>query len=69
MPAQDDQALTLSGSDLILEDGGTVNMTSFLDNTDDQALTLSGTDFNFRRWWNGLIYLPSWMMPAQMIKH
>jgi len=37
----DDQALTLeAGNILTLEDGGTVDLTPYLDNTDDQALTL-----------------------------
>ncbi|WP_456867708.1 hypothetical protein [Galbibacter sp. BG1] len=35
----DDQALSLSGNDLTLEDGGTVDLTPFLDNTDDQTIT------------------------------
>ncbi|MEJ4089108.1 hypothetical protein, partial [Galbibacter orientalis] len=35
----DDQALSLSGNDLVLEDGGTVDLTPFLDNTDDQTIT------------------------------
>ncbi|MCF2873694.1 MULTISPECIES: beta strand repeat-containing protein [unclassified Tenacibaculum] len=36
----DDQALTLAtGNILTLEDGGTVDLTPFLDNTDDQAIT------------------------------
>ena len=38
----DDQALSLSGNTLALEDGGTVNLAGYLDNTDDQALSLSG---------------------------
>ncbi|WP_459213057.1 hypothetical protein, partial [Aquimarina rhabdastrellae] len=38
----DDQQLTLAaGNVLTLEDGGTVNLTPFLDNTDDQAITAS----------------------------
>ncbi|MEJ4086631.1 hypothetical protein, partial [Galbibacter orientalis] len=36
----DDQALSLSGNDLVLEDGGTVDLTPFLDNTDDQTITV-----------------------------
>jgi len=38
----DDQALTLeTGNILTLEDGGTVDLTPFLDNTDDQAISAS----------------------------
>ncbi|MGB5652811.1 MAG: hypothetical protein WBM56_03160, partial [Robiginitalea sp.] len=43
----DDQALSLSGNTLTLEDGGNVNLAPYLDNTDDQDLTgatLTGTD-------------------------
>ena len=45
----DNQTLTLSGTDLILEDGGTVDLSAFMDDagTDDQnltAATLSGTN-------------------------
>lgn len=42
----DDQQLTLVGNTLILEDGGSVDLTPFLDNTDDQIITafsLAGT--------------------------
>ncbi len=42
----DDQALSLSGNTLTLEDGGTVDLAPYLDNTDDQAITdfsLDGT--------------------------
>ncbi|KKL77688.1 hypothetical protein LCGC14_2032390, partial [marine sediment metagenome] len=42
----DDQNLTLTGNVLTLEDGGTVDLSPFLDNTDDQAITdfsLDGT--------------------------
>ena len=36
----DDQAMTLeAGNILTLEDGGTVDLTAFLDNTDDQNIT------------------------------
>ena len=35
----DDQALSLAGNILTLEDGGTVDLTPFLDNTDDQQIT------------------------------
>ena len=35
----DDQALSLSGNTLALEDGGTVNLAGYLDNTDDQTAT------------------------------
>ncbi|MEZ2416199.1 hypothetical protein ACA086_14660, partial [Muriicola sp. E247] len=35
----DDQALSLAGNILTLEDGGTVDLTPFLDNTDDQNIT------------------------------
>ena len=38
----DDQALSLSGNSLILEDGGTVDLSGYLDNTDDQGLSISG---------------------------
>ena len=41
----DDQALSLaSGNILTLEDGGTVDLTPFLDNTDDQAITAFSLD-------------------------
>ncbi|MBU2995331.1 hypothetical protein KO500_02755, partial [Cellulophaga baltica] len=41
----DDQALTLeSGNILTLEDGGTVDLSSYLDNTDDQAITAFSLD-------------------------
>ncbi|HEA21773.1 MAG TPA: hypothetical protein ENH87_12765, partial [Pricia antarctica] len=35
----DDQNLTLTGNVLTLEDGGTVDLSAYLDNTDDQAIT------------------------------
>ncbi|PXX89252.1 hypothetical protein DF185_23460, partial [Marinifilum breve] len=35
----DDQVLSLSGNVLTLEDGGTVDLSSYLDNTDDQTVT------------------------------
>ena len=35
----DDQALSLSGNTLTLEDGGTVDLSTYLDNTDDQQIT------------------------------
>ena len=35
----DDQNITLVGNTLTLEDGGTVDLASYLDNTDDQAIT------------------------------
>ena len=35
----DDQALSISGNTLTLEDGGTVNLTPYLDNTDNQQIT------------------------------
>ena len=38
-PASDDQALNLSGNTLTLENGGTVDLTAYLDNTDDQQIT------------------------------
>ncbi len=38
----DDQALSLSGNSLTLEDGGTVDLSGYLDNTDDQGLSISG---------------------------
>uniref|UniRef100_UPI001CCA416F hypothetical protein n=1 Tax=Robertkochia flava TaxID=3447986 RepID=UPI001CCA416F len=40
----DDQALSLSGNTLILEDGGTVDLTPYLDNTDDQQITAFSMD-------------------------
>src|SRR5690606_40227324 len=40
----DDQALTHSGNTLALENGGTVDLSMYLDNTDEQILTLTGTD-------------------------
>ncbi|WP_206682554.1 hypothetical protein, partial [Croceivirga lutea] len=41
----DDQALSLAaGNILTLEDGGTVDLTPFLDNTDDQAITAFSLD-------------------------
>ena len=46
----DDQALSLSGNTLTLEDGGTVDLTPYLDNTDDQQITdfsLSGNIVTF----------------------
>ena len=42
----DDQRLTLAGNILTLEDGGTVNLSPYLDNTDNQQITafsLNGT--------------------------
>ncbi|MDE3744145.1 beta strand repeat-containing protein, partial [Maribacter polysaccharolyticus] len=38
----DDQALSLSGNTLTLEDGGNVDLSAYLDDTDDQTLSLSG---------------------------
>jgi SepF-like predicted cell division protein (DUF552 family) len=38
----DDQQITLTGNTLVLEDGGSVDLTAFLDNTDDQGISLSG---------------------------
>ena len=38
----DDQTLTLSGDDLSIEAGNSVNLSGYLDNTDDQTLSLSG---------------------------
>jgi hypothetical protein len=38
----DDQTLSLAGNNLSIEDGNTVNLSSFLDNTDSQDLSLSG---------------------------
>ncbi|MCO5726087.1 hypothetical protein NG653_14625, partial [Robiginitalea sp. 2V75] len=35
----DDQGLSLSGNTLTLEDGGSVDLTPYLDNTDDQQIT------------------------------
>ncbi|WP_297706514.1 hypothetical protein, partial [uncultured Eudoraea sp.] len=40
----DDQALTLAGNILTLEDGGTVNLAPYLDNTDDQLITAFSLD-------------------------
>jgi len=40
----DDQALSLSGNTLTLEDGGTADLTPFLDNTDDQQITTFSFD-------------------------
>src|SRR5690606_11946586 len=37
----DDQALSHSGNTLTLEDGGSVNLSMYLDNTDDQTLSLN----------------------------
>ncbi len=42
----DDQQLTLAANTLTLEDGGTVDLSGYLDNTDEQNLTLSGTDLS-----------------------
>ena len=39
----DNQSLTLSTNTLSLEDGGTVDLSSYLDNTDHQTLSLSNT--------------------------
>ncbi len=39
----DDQNLSLSGTDLIIEDGNTLSMASFMDNTDNQALSYNAT--------------------------
>ncbi|QLE00618.1 hypothetical protein HX109_03225 [Galbibacter sp. BG1] len=45
--SSDDQALTLeTGNILTLEDGGTVNLTPFLDNTDEQDLSISGNELS-----------------------
>jgi len=38
----DDQQLSISGNTLTLEDGGTVNLTPYLDNSDDQDLSDGG---------------------------
>ncbi|WP_198944446.1 collagen-like triple helix repeat-containing protein, partial [Robiginitalea sediminis] len=38
-PATDDQALSLSGTTLNLENGGSVDLAPFLDNTDNQQIT------------------------------
>ncbi|KKL21905.1 hypothetical protein LCGC14_2440770, partial [marine sediment metagenome] len=40
----DDQNLTLSGNTLTLEDGGTVDLSAYLDDTDDQTVTAFGID-------------------------
>jgi hypothetical protein len=39
----DDQALNLTGNTLDLEDGGSVNLAGYLDNTDDQAISYDTT--------------------------
>lgn len=39
----DDQDLSLSGSDLSIEDGNTISLATFLDNTDNQALSYNAT--------------------------
>ncbi|EAR14165.1 hypothetical protein RB2501_02025 [Robiginitalea biformata HTCC2501] len=38
----DDQNLTLAGNSLSIEDGNSVDLSGYLDNTDDQNLTLAG---------------------------
>lgn len=46
LPDSDDQQLSIDGTVLTLEDGGTVDLAPFLDNTDDQQITdfsLTGT--------------------------
>src|SRR5690606_19463799 len=40
----DDQILSLNVNTLELEDGGSVDLSKYLDNTDEQTLTLTGTD-------------------------
>ncbi|NVN19540.1 hypothetical protein GUA46_14415, partial [Muricauda sp. HICW] len=40
----DDQALSLSGNTLTLENGGTVDLGAYLDNTDDQTITAFSLD-------------------------
>ncbi|MGB5376901.1 MAG: hypothetical protein WBN26_02835, partial [Muriicola sp.] len=40
----DDQLLSLAGNILTLEDGGTVDLTPYLDNTDDQTITAFSID-------------------------
>src|SRR5690606_29335497 len=40
----DDQALSLNVNTLELEDGGSVDLSKYLDNTDEQTLELTGTD-------------------------
>jgi hypothetical protein len=42
----DDQQLSLSGNDLDLEDGGSVSLASYLDNTDDQNMSGSNLTGN-----------------------
>ena len=42
----DDQTLSLSGNSLAIEDGNSVDLSPYLDNTDSQTLTLSGTDLS-----------------------
>ncbi|MET7030858.1 hypothetical protein, partial [Sediminicola luteus] len=41
--SSDDQALSLAGNTLTLEDGGTVDLAPYLDNTDTQDLSIDGT--------------------------
>lgn len=38
----DDQQISLAGNTLTLENGGTVDLSGYLDNTDDQQLSLAG---------------------------
>ena len=40
----DDQGISLAGNILTLEDGGTVDLSSYLDNTDDQIITAFSID-------------------------
>ncbi|NNG09651.1 MAG: hypothetical protein HKM92_05740, partial [Arenibacter sp.] len=40
----DDQAISLAGNILTLEDGGTVDLSPYLDNTDDQNITALSID-------------------------
>jgi deferrochelatase/peroxidase EfeB len=45
-PGTDDQQLTLAANTLNLEDGGSVDLSGFLDNTDNQQISLSGNLLN-----------------------
>ena len=42
----DDQQISLTGNNLNLEDGGTVNLGAYFDNTDDQQLSLAGNSLS-----------------------
>jgi hypothetical protein len=42
----DDQGLSISDNNLILEDGGSVSLSDYLDNTDNQSLSLSSNNLS-----------------------